>query len=115
MRDKNLSSKESLEQMLDAITKIEAFCTDSNEKLFSGDLKLNSAVLLHFVIIGEAIINVDNEILKQNNYAWYKVKAFRNLIAHQYHIITMKMVWGIIVNDLPELKKVIENILINEF
>ena len=114
MRDKNLCSKESLEQMLDAITKIELFCTDSNEKIFNNDLKLNSAVLLHFVIIGEAITNVDSEILKRNNYAWYKVKSFRNLIAHQYHKITMRMVWGIITNDLPELKKVIEEILNNE-
>jgi len=115
MRDKYLSSEESLGQMLEAIEKIELFCTATDEKKFCKDLKLNSAVLLHFIIIGEAITNVDNELLKKYDYPWHKVKSFRNLIAHQYHKITMKMVWAIIIKDLSPLKARIKQILVAEY
>ena len=110
-----MTSKKKIEQIQDAISRIEMFCSDANEMIFCNDLKLNSAALLHFVITGEAVTNVDNEILTRNNYAWYKIKSFRSLIALQYHKIIMKKVWGIITNELPELKKVIQSILKNEF
>jgi uncharacterized protein with HEPN domain len=35
MGDKKLDSRESIEQMLDAIEKIEGFCSAADEKMFS--------------------------------------------------------------------------------
>ena len=76
---------------------------------------LNNAVLLQFIIIGESITNVEKEILDKCDYAWYKVRSFRNMIAHEYFNIKLTAVWEIIQKDLPQLKSVIKTILIEEF
>lgn len=76
---------------------------------------LNNAVLLQFIIIGESITNVEKEILDKYDYAWYKVRSFRNMIAHEYFNIKLTAVWEIIQKDLPQLKSVIKTILIEEF
>ena len=66
-------------------------------------------------MIGEAIIHVEDEKLDKYDYPWHKVRSFRNIIAHKYFNIKLAAVWAIIQNDLPELKKVVEQILENEF
>jgi uncharacterized protein with HEPN domain len=37
------------------------------------------------------------------------------MIAHEYFNIKLIAVWAIIQNDLPELNKVVEQIIANEF
>ena len=76
---------------------------------------LHNAVMMQFIIIGEAIIHVENEKLEKYNYPWYKVRSFRNMIAHEYFNIKLPAVWKIIENDLPKLKEVVERILEKEF
>jgi uncharacterized protein with HEPN domain len=40
---------------------------------------------------------------------WSKIKAMRNLLIHQYWDIDMQTVWSVIHDDLPGLKKAIED------
>ena len=54
-------------------------------------------------------------ILEKHTYPWYKIKAFRNFILHEYHGIEMKVVWDAAINFLPDLKEVMERILREEF
>lgn len=115
MRDKNLSNYERLQHIQEAIEIIGQLTEDCNKEIFINDLKINNSVLLQFTIIGEAIINVDTEILQRYAYPWHKVRAFRNLIAHEYFVIRLDMVWEIVEKDLPELKKLIDKILKMEF
>jgi uncharacterized protein with HEPN domain len=70
---------------------------------------------LQFIIIGESINHVDSEMLDKFDYPWYKVRIFRNLIAHEYFNIKLEAVWLIIDENLADLKKIIELILKNEF
>lgn len=37
--------------------------------------------------------------------AWRDVTNFRNILAHQYHGIDYEIVWSVIANDLPPLKR----------
>jgi uncharacterized protein with HEPN domain len=73
------------------------------------------AVLLQFIIIGEAIIHVEKETLEKYDYPWFKVRAFRNFIAHEYFDINPCAVWKIIKQDVPELKTLVGLIILNEF
>ena len=76
---------------------------------------MNNAVLFQFTVIGEAIIHVENKKPDKYDYAWFKVRAFRNMIAHEYFNVKMIAVWKIIKQDMPQLKVVVEQILQNEF
>jgi uncharacterized protein with HEPN domain len=109
------TSKERLHHIADAIRKIEIYTADASEITFSENPMLHDAVLYQFSIIGEAIPHVGNEFLDKYDYPWHQVRAFRNLIAHQYFGVRLDKVWSIIENDLPALKKIVELVNKKEF
>lgn len=115
MKDKLLDNKNRLCHILQAIADIERFLGAANDKEFSDNDMMHNAVLMQFIIIGEAIIHVDERILEKYDYPWYKIRAFRNLIAHEYFNIKLSAVWGITQKELPSLKNEIETIIQNEF
>ena len=84
-------------------------------KNFLGDRKTIDATLFQFAVIGEAIIHVSEEILNKYDFPWYKVRALRNFILHEYHAIEDTVIWETINKDLPRLKRIITLILNNEF
>ncbi len=115
MKDKNFESKKRLEHIKKAIGDIEKFVEGIDQTFFCENDMLNNAVLLQFIIIGEAIVHVEKEKLDRYNYPWYKVRAFRNIIAHEYFNIKLTAVWEIIQKDLQQLKTVVQTILSKEF
>ena len=115
MEKNKIISQQWLEHILDAIEKIENYCESINLHKFLKDEMLHDAVLYQFMIIGEAIINVDNDILSNYKYPWHLPRSFRNYIAHEYFGINLEKVWNTVTIDIPLLKKVTENILEKEF
>ena len=72
--------------------------TEKNHKSFD-------ACLMNFIVIGEMTHRLSDEILeKHSEIEWYKIRAFRNMAAHDYFGIDAEKVWDIIQNKLPELK-----------
>ena len=114
MKDSHIESLKRLEHIEQAITDIEKYVMNENIKSFCENEILHDAVMLKFIIIGEAINNVENDKLEKYDYPWYKVRSFRNMIAHEYFNIKLSAVWQILETDLPELKKIIQEILKNE-
>lgn len=114
-RNDHIESQQRLQHIITSLEKLENFVKDKTRDSFCKDIMLQSAVMLQFIIIGEAIIHVEKTKLEKYNYPWHKVRSFRNLIAHEYFQIKMEAVWEIIIKDVPELKIVIVNILENEF
>lgn len=115
MKETHTDSKKRLEHIVKAIADIEKYVQNENLKSFCNNDLLNDAVLFNFSVIGEAIIHIECEILEKYNYPWYKIRAFRNMIAHEYFEIKMDAVWLIIKKNLPELKALIYTILKTEF
>lgn len=115
MKDSHIESQQRLLHIEQAITDIEKFVTGESMESFCEKDMLHDAVMMQFIIIGEAIIRVENEKLSKYNYPWYKVKAFRNMIAHEYFNIKLPAVWQIIETDLQQLKQVVQTILKKEF
>lgn len=115
MKDSHVESQQWLQHIVQAISDIEKFVTGETMEPFCERDMLHDAVMMKFIIIGEAIIHVENEKLDKYIYPWYKVKSFRNMIAHEYFNIKLPAVWHIIEKDLQELKGVIQTILNNEF
>ena len=102
--------KANLLAILDCATKITGFVdgiSDSEE--FYEDEKTFDAVLMNFVVIGEAASKLSTstkEAIKE--IPWSKIKSFRDFIAHNYLGVNASEVWQIIVNDLAPLIKSIE-------
>ena len=115
MKDKKKDSYERISHIQKAINEIETFTQNVNKNDFLNNHLLTSAVLFQFSVIGEAVIYIEASLLDKYEYPWYKVRAFRNLISHEYFNIKLDAVWEIIIHDLSKLKKVIETILKNEF
>jgi uncharacterized protein with HEPN domain len=114
MKDRKKANLERLFHVQKAILEIEAFTKTSNLSDFLGNSLLSSAVLHQFNVVGEAIVHVEPSILEKYEYPWFKVRAFRNLISHEYFNVKLEAVWDIVENDLPKLKEIVEIILKDE-
>jgi len=106
--------KERVEHILKCIRSIKAFAKGASQDMFVTDIKLQSAVLYQFLIIGEAIRHIDDSILNKYQYPWHIPRSFRNFIIHEYHGIKIERIYYA-TNDLGELEKVMKLILKNEF
>lgn len=114
-KDSFLESRKRLEHVLSAIAEIEAFTHGVSGKSFLENSMLNNAVLFQFSVIGEAINHVEPAIPDNYEYPWYKVRSFRNLIAHEYFNIKLEAVWLIVTKELPRLKAMVEEVIEKEF
>ncbi len=106
--------KERVKSILNAIRLIRQFVEGEDEISFSKDIKLQSAVQYQFLIIGEAIRHIDDEILAKYNYPWHIPRSFRNFIIHVYHGIKVERIYYA-TQDLNGLEEQINRILTNEF
>lgn len=99
---------------MESIELIGEFVSGVDEKSFLQDIKLQSAVQYQFLIIGEAIRHVDDEILVKYDYPWHIPRSFRNFIIHVYHGIKMERIYYA-TQDLGLLKTTVQNIIEGEF
>ncbi|MBC7508407.1 MAG: DUF86 domain-containing protein [Ferruginibacter sp.] len=106
--------KERAEHILEAIQLIREFVVGVSEAAFLKDIKNQSAVQYQFLIIGEAIRYMDDDILAKYNYPWHVPRSFRNFIIHVYHGVKMERIYYA-TQELDELEKQINLILKNEF
>jgi uncharacterized protein with HEPN domain len=92
--------------ILEAIEKIERYVKPyRTAEEWMSDQKGFDACLMNFVVIGEMTTKMSAEFLEQNKgIEWHKIKAFRNIIAHDYFGIDYKEVFQIIQTKLPELQ-----------
>jgi uncharacterized protein with HEPN domain len=81
---------------------------------FKKDRKTFSATIRELEIIGEAVNNISDE-LKQKylHVLWQEIRSFRNKIVHEYFGVDIRIVWDVITNELPILKRQIERIQID--
>ena len=106
--------KERVEHILEAIRLIQEFVSGMNEKTFSRDVKVQSAVQYQFLIIGEAIRHIDDDMLAKYNYPWHIPRSFRNFIIHVYHGIKTERIFYA-TQDLDDLESQMQRILKEEF
>jgi len=72
------------------------------------DAKGIRAVEHLFQLIGEAVRRIRDEAPNLPITDSGNIIAMRNLIAHQYEIIDLRVLWGAYQNHIPTLKKEVE-------
>ena len=96
-----------LDSILESINKIQVYTSKfTNPDQFNNEHLAFDAVMMNFVIIGEMITKISEEMQNLHpEIEWNKIQGFRNLVAHDYFGIDAEEVWQIIINDLPVLQK----------
>lgn len=104
-----------LQDILCAIDEIGQFVAGMDQGQFRADPRTISAVSYQFVIIGEAARHLPEEVTTQYPAVpWGKMKAMRNIIAHEYQRVDGAILWETAVHDLPGLIPLLHEILERE-
>ena len=105
-----------LMDILSACGKIQAITADTSEESFLGDHVLPAAVLHHLTVIGEAINRLSPELRARHpKIQWSQIVAVRHRIVHAYFDLDLKILWNAALDEIPQLRKQIAQILESEF
>lgn len=100
-----------IDDINDALNKIFQYVQGLDYADWLKDQKTIDAVIRNLEIIGEAAAKVPQEIQdKYSDIPWYQMKGMRNILIHEYFGVDNEMLWNTIQDDLPKLKKNIQNI-----
>jgi len=99
-----------LEDILEQISLIESSVKRKSDLI--EDRNIQDATIRRLEVIGEATKNIPNSFRKNYPYIeWKGIAGTRDRISHAYFKIELDVIWDIIKDDLPELKKQIKEIL----
>jgi uncharacterized protein with HEPN domain len=90
-----------VEDILEAIERIEAYTAGLTFESFAADQKTVDAVVRNIEIIGEAVGNVPEEI--QRRYPAIPWSRMRNVLIHRYDEVSLPILWQTIQRNLPPL------------
>lgn len=103
-----------LDDIQEAIQKIEEYTKDYDNEKFTKDPKTVDAVIRNFSVIGEAASHIPKEVQKQySEIPWREVVGMRNKVIHEYFGITKDILWKTIQEDLPKLKQALQKMFNN--
>lgn len=94
-----------LQHVIDCIEKIEIITKDLSYESYLVDWIKQDAIFRNIEIIGEAIVNVEEELKqKYPDVPWFQAKGMRNFLIHEYFKVDHDAVWETYQNHLPKLK-----------
>ena len=100
-----------LDDISEAIDRIEQYISGMSFDVFSKDRKSIDAVVRNLEIIGEASNRLPADFKNSHSaIAWHKVVGLRHRIVHEYFGIDLQIVWQILQKDLPSLREAISQI-----
>lgn len=104
-----------LKDILFAIEKTERALKNIGENELKKDSDLFDAIVMRMQVIGESTYQLPPRIReKYNNIKWDSLIKMRNIISHAYFIINPKIVLDFTKNEMPKLKKIIQEIIKDE-
>ena len=104
-----------LEDILEAIAKIERYTQGLSFETFRENDMAVDAVIRNFEVIGEAVRHIPDNIKERYpDVEWKEAAGFRNILIHDYFGIDVEAVWDTMKNNIPTFKKHVIQTLTSE-
>jgi uncharacterized protein with HEPN domain len=101
-----------IDDILEAIRKIEKYTAGLTIEDFLRDEKTVDAVIRNFEIIGEAVKHIPRDIRgKYPDIPWKVMAGMRNKLIHEYFGIRYDVVWDTIKKRFPDVRPLMEEVL----
>jgi uncharacterized protein with HEPN domain len=101
-----------LDDIIEALEKIEEYTRDIDFNTFSKDSKTIDAVIRNFEILGEATKQIPENIKSRySEVPWKEMAGMRDKLVHAYFGIDTSVLWETITKRIPGLKKQIQEII----
>lgn len=105
-----------LTDIVEAADAIQQFLAGVQRDTFLQDELLRSAVLHKLTVIGEAAARLPSEFRDRHpEIEWADIVGFRNIAVHAYFAVEWPIVWVAAIQDAPELRDKIADILAREY
>ena len=98
-----------LRDILEAARLIASYVKDTTETDFLSDKQKQDAVIRRIEIIGEAAAHLTDETRKAiPQLPFRKMRGMRNIVAHDYANVDLKIVWEVATVHVPEVRALLE-------
>jgi uncharacterized protein with HEPN domain len=100
-----------LHDILQAIAIIETAVAGKSFADYQKDTILRLALERAIEIISEASRGIPDELKDARpEIPWPRVKTIGNVLRHEYHGLSDRIIWGVIVDELPKIRIAVEAI-----
>ena|SRR3989344_1745098 len=100
-----------LDDILENIEDIDVFSKSLTKTELDRNKLRKKAIIRSLEVIGEAVKNLSKKTREDNpNVEWKKITGTRDIFIHAYFDIDIDILWRVIKDKLPILKKQIEKI-----
>ena len=113
MKDKNRVEKIILQKIIGYCDDIENLqkmfgnCFEDFEKNFAFQYACGMCIIQ----IGELTTRLDEDFKEKNlEIEWNQIKGLRNIFAHDYDSVNLEILWEILTEDIPKLKRQLKKI-----
>jgi uncharacterized protein with HEPN domain len=104
-----------LKDIQDALEKIQSFTAGLDFESFAQDDKTTFAVIRALEIIGEAARKIPKAVRSRYpDVPWQDMTAMRDKLIHDYFGVDLRVVWKTLGIDLPPLKAIFDQIILEE-
>ena len=103
-----------LEDILQSIARIEEYLSEieQNKISFEANVEKQDAVIRRIELIGEATKRLESGFKDQfPDIPWRKMAGMRDILIHEYDQIDLDLIWKVVVDELPILKRSIREAL----
>lgn len=106
------STLDYLDDILDAVDKIEIFTRGMSYEEFLEDDKTVYAVIRALEVIGEATKCIPRQVRENYpEYPWSEMAGMRDKLIHAYFGINRAIIWRTVRDDVPPLKSAMQSLL----
>ena len=112
MNNKDINVAQHMVAHCERIERYLTRCDNSLEKFMNDEL-IQDGVTMQLLAMGELTTHFSDEFKAEypNEIDWRNFKQLRNVCAHRYGTLDYKIIWDIVIEELPQVKVFFESII----